>query len=1025
MHIFQKCVKLLIMITLCILPREAEAIINQKTDYKIKATLNHLDKTLTGNVVIEYTNHSGDTLKEMFFHVWPNAYAEHYSTFGKQQLENGRTDFLKAEPIDMGYMSGLNFSIDGKETRYTTYNEWIDVVKLLLEKPILPGQTVTVETPFKVKFPKVFSRMGVEGNYFVANQWYPKPAKYDENGWHPMPYLDQGEFYSDFGSFDVSLTLSEDYYVAATGILQNEEEMARIKNRINETEKAIRDTLNPGPLKTKLSSTTKTLRFLQENVTDFAWFASPDYWILKDSAMLASGRKVDAYSYFLTPSEGWLRSHVIVKQSVELFSEIIGEYPYDHCSVVEGPLRAGGGMEYPMITIVDNFSDPAVLEVVIAHEVAHNWWQGILAPDERKSPWIDEGFTSHYEKRYIEKFKVPYMGNLEYIEKNHRICRHFGFSDLTSRDDETMAVLFQQRHNLHQSVNSTSEDFSDFNYYAMVYAQASLLIEYLETYLGRTKFDSLIQVFYEKNKFGHINAKDIQVFFEEKTGKNFSWLFEDLIGKKTKTDFSIKKIKKTEGGYNIQIKNKTGMAQPFPLSVYDKNDSLLSVIWAEGSSEKIRQFEISGRESHRIFLDESNLLLDYNRSNNSIKTSGFKKIEPLAFTFLGGLERFNRSKIAFSPVVSGNKYDKWMVGMMLSNSLFPAKQWQWTAMPFYATGTKQFNWLGKVSYSQHIKNSRLKSITYELYSKSFSFDNANGDNLRFYKWYPKFTFDIRKNYRSTLLHEVSIRHNQVYTQGSQTFFVKDTILDIVIDTITLKGVNRNCVNVLQYKLTKNDARYQNVLTTNFHFNKDFGKLFFENNFFLPYAKRNNGKGLNIRAFMGTFLYRNKDVIKVRGDAVHFNTINITGRNDYLFDGVFLDRDAREGFMSQMVMVGDGGLKGINYTNPNIGKAGTFLFAVNLRADAPFRVFPVSAFFDMVYHAETTIPPLSNGVNFAMGAMVRLLNGGLEVYLPFVTSEDFKNNYKVFRPKFGQRITFAVDLQKLDFRKKAMNYYLGF
>jgi hypothetical protein len=382
------------------------------------------------------------------------------------------------------------------------------------------------------------------------------------------------------------------------------------------------------------------------------------------------------------------------------------------------------------------------------------------------------------------------------------------------------------------------------------------------------------------------------------------------------------------------------------------------------------------------------------------------------------MERFNKSKIAFSPVVSGNKYDKWMVGAMLSNSFFPAKQWQWTAMPFYAIGTKQFNWMGKVSYSQHIRSSRLKTIDYELYSKSFSFNQTNDETLRFYKWYPKVSLNFQKNYRATLLHTVSVRHNQVYTESITSNMVDGEL-------ISEKKTNRNCVNVLQYIMTKNDARYQNTLTANMHFNKDFSKLFVENVFFLPYAKRDNGKGFSIRTFAGTFLHRNDDVIRTRGNAVNYNTTNITGRNDYLFDGAFMDRNGREGFLSQQVLAGDGALKGISYLINDIGKAGTILISTNLRADIPFRVIPISGFFDVVYHNEKTILPLSNGINYAMGAMIRLLDGGIEVYLPFVSSSDFKNHYKTSRPKFGQKITFSIDLQKLDFRQKAKSYYVGF
>lgn len=1017
MHILVKHVKFLIIITLYFSPHVSLGQFQQNVDYQIEVSLNHIDKTLAGDITILYDNQSKDTLKEMYFHLWPNAYDDKYSAFGKQLLENNNTKFLKANPSEHGSISGLSFTIDGVQTRYSSYNNWIDVIKITLHKPLLPGQKIEIKSPFKVKFPAVFSRMGYDGNYFIATQWYPKPAVYDEQGWHPMPYLEQGEYYADFASFDVSITLSNDYYVGATGVLQNANEKARVQARIEKFKEIPADSLSKIPFKTQLDSETKTLNFKQDNVTDFAWFASPDFWILKDTAMLNSGKSVDILSYFLTPSLGWKNSPQKVKQAVELFSDIIGEYPYSHCSLVEGPISAGGGMEYPMITIVDNFSDAPTLEVVIAHEIAHNWWQGILAPNERRSPWIDEGFTSHYEKRYMEQFEVPYVGNLEYLGKTKKLFSYFGFENLSSRDDETTAVLLQQRKNRQQPINTSSEELSDFNYYAMVYAQSSLMIEYLESYLGRTAFDSIMSAFYLKYQFKHIDAQEIQDFFEATTVKDLNWFFKDIISGGGKTDFAIKGVQKSADGYLLRIKNKTEIAQPIPIEAYEK-DSLLGVTWQEGFIEKNQTLKLAFPTATRFELDGRNLLLDYNRSNNIIKTSGLKKIEPLSIKLLGGLERFNKSSIAFTPIISGNKYDKWMVGMLFSNSFFPSKQFQWSVMPIYAIGSKQFNWQSKISYSQHIKNSKLRTIEYELFSKSFSYNQTANENLRFYKWYPKFTFNFKKNERASILHQFSVRHNQVYTET----IVSNKVDDVIISK---KQTERFCANILEYTLTKRDAKFTNEFKSTFQFNKDFGKLFIENNFFLPYAKRNNGKGFSIRAFAGTFLYRNDKEIRTRGNTVNFNTTNVTGRNDYLFDGSYMYRNGRDGFLSQQVMAGDGSLKGISYVINDIGKAGTILVAANLRADFPFRAFPISTFFDFVYHNEKKLMPLSNGINYAFGAMLRLLDGGIEVYVPFVSSADFKNHYKVNRPKFGQKITFAIDLEKLDIRKKAEKYYLGF
>jgi len=189
----------------------------QRVDYTIQVALNDSQNTLTGIETMVYYNNSPSSLSEIYIHLWPNAYLDNQTPFANQQVVNGQTDFYFAQTEKRGKIDSLNFKVDGVKVKAEFMYGGYEVCKLILPKLLGSMQKVEITTSFRVKLPEVFSRMGHDDNLYCVTQWYPKPAVYDVNGWNTMSYLDQGEFYSEFGKFDVSITVPKDYVVAATG----------------------------------------------------------------------------------------------------------------------------------------------------------------------------------------------------------------------------------------------------------------------------------------------------------------------------------------------------------------------------------------------------------------------------------------------------------------------------------------------------------------------------------------------------------------------------------------------------------------------------------------------------------------------------------------------------------------------------------------------------------------------------------------------------------------------------------------
>lgn len=453
----------------------------QQVNYIIDVSLNDKEKTLDGYVKIEYINNSPDTLHYLWFHLWPNAYKNDKTAFSDQLLENGNTDFYFSDNDKRGYINRLDFKVNGGVVRMEDHPQHQDIIKIVLTNPLAPGSACKIETPFHEKLPYNFSRGGYKGKSFQLTQWYPKAAVYDSKGWHPMPYLDQGEFYNDFGNYQVQITVPNEYTVASTGELVSENKEA----------------------------TTKTLLYKQDNVTDFAWFANKNFIVQTDTMALSSGRIIKLAAYSLETPAGkdyWKHAIKYIKKAVSSREKLVGEYPYNTVSVVQGKMDYTGGMEYPAITLISGSSSARALESVIEHEVGHNWFQAIIATNEREHPWMDEGMNNYYKSRF--KYEQAVAVKKDFIEER------------MPADEKTFKLMVLLSEKSDQPIETPSEKFSEKNYYSVAYHKAALWMKSLELTLGTNLFDSCMREYFRRWQFKHPSPEDFKRTMAEVSGRN-------------------------------------------------------------------------------------------------------------------------------------------------------------------------------------------------------------------------------------------------------------------------------------------------------------------------------------------------------------------------------------------------------------------------------------------------------------------------------------------------------------------------
>lgn len=553
----------------------------QQVNYTIDVSLNDIEHTLDGFEKIEYINNSPDTLHFIWFHIWPNAYRNDKTAFSEQLISQNRNDFYFSGKEQKGYINRLAFKVDGVTAALEDHPQHIDIIKVVLPKPLAPQQRVSISTPFHVKLPYNFSRGGHVKQAYQITQWYPKPAVYDKKGWHEMPYLDQGEFFSEFGNYDVRITLPETYVVAATGDLQNAEEKEWLKKRTGApagpalktaTKKTVTQkkgnntkTKIAAPTTTPaISVSTKTLQYKQANVHDFAWFADKSFIVNYDTLRLASGRVINVFTYY-TPAEAkqWSNSIQYTKDAVTTRGMWLGEYPYNVVSAVQTPMAFNGGMEYPTITNISPMRTALEVELTIEHEVGHNWLYGILASNERMYPWMDEGFNTYYDNRY-------------YYWK-YGVKKQNGKTFLSKRLPASMeGLLFESVAGVRkdQPINLPADAFTDINYGLIVYYKTGEWLKEIEKYLTQPVFDSAMRTYYREWQFRHPYPEDFKSVVERVSGKSLDKFFKQL----NETGSLLEKQKKNTSVasfFNLKNTDKKNYISLMPLPGYNMYDGFM------------------------------------------------------------------------------------------------------------------------------------------------------------------------------------------------------------------------------------------------------------------------------------------------------------------------------------------------------------------------------------------------------------------------------------------------------------------
>ena len=577
----------------------------QKADYEMEIELDVSSAQFNGKQRILYTNNSPETLNKVFYHLYFNAFRPGSEMAERQKSSLDVNRRFKVIIDSIGPKSYGKIQVKNLKQNGILLNPFFSetILEVPLANPILPGESAVLDLEFSGQVPDLIRRSGKnssEGVAFSMAQWYPKLAEYDIDGWNASPYLGR-EFHGVWGNFDVKITLDKNFTVAASGYLQNPEDIGKGYKKIKRSKSK----------KGKL-----TWHFIAPNVHDFTWAADKDY--IHD--IYPGPNNVQLHFFYKNnPSiiDNWKKLQPLTAELMEYFNSSIGEYPYKQYSVVQG---GDGGMEYAMLTLITGERKFGSLVGVTAHELAHSWFQNILATNEMKHEWMDEGFTTYISTIATDK-----------VLKENKIFplrnAYLGYYNLALSGIEQP-----------QQTNANRYAYN-YAYESSAYNKGAVFLSQLGYIIGKENLNTSLKIYFEEFKFKHPTPRDFIRIAERVSGILLNWYLTDWTQTTNTIDYKISGVSKLDNKTIIDLERVGMMPMPLEILISFKNGNkqihyvpigimrgekkpyadiewILHNDWTWSTPNYKLIIDSPLDSIEKITIDSSNLMADIDKSNN-------------------------------------------------------------------------------------------------------------------------------------------------------------------------------------------------------------------------------------------------------------------------------------------------------------------------------------------------------------------------------------------------------------------------
>ncbi len=573
----------------------------QHVDYTMDIDVDVKKHQYKGKQTLVYTNNSPDDLKKVFYHLYFNAFQpgsqmDVRSLNIKDPDKRVRDRISKLKPNEIGYIKVNSLKQNGVVVAHETVGTILEVV---LNQPIKSGESVTLEMNFDAQVPVQIRRSGrnnKEGVALSMAQWYPKLAEYDFQGWHTPPYIAR-EFQGVWGDFDVTIHIDKNYTVGGSGNLQNPQE---IGHGYQDDSKDLNL-----PIGDKL-----TWNFKAPRVHDFMWAADPEY--KHDILKMENG--IDLHFLYKKNLDAkylknWKDVQPKTAELMRYFSENVGQYPYKQYSVIQG---GDGGMEYAMATLITGQRKFGSLFGVTAHEMAHTWFQFLLASNESLHPWMDEGFTTYIsnkaENEILKENKInPHAGSYK------------GYKFIVTKGYEESLSTHADRYHTNWAYGTAS------------YSKGNIFLSQLEYIIGKENVENGLKKYFTDFSFKHPTPNDIKRSMEKVSNIHLDWYLNEWTQTIHTIDYGVKyvdgkeitleRIGQMPMPIDVEVTYTDGTKQNYniPLRMMRGSKPTTSTVLKDWGWAMPTYSFTAAKTVKSVEIDKSGLMADVNLKNNVLE----------------------------------------------------------------------------------------------------------------------------------------------------------------------------------------------------------------------------------------------------------------------------------------------------------------------------------------------------------------------------------------------------------------------
>jgi hypothetical protein len=831
---------LVLVVTITSVPCFGKDYWQQFVHYRIHAKLDTLNRSIYGIEELTYKNNSPDTLSELYFHVYPNAF-QRGSIMDKEVAAASFTLIRTNEDLGEIKIDSLMIikrsSISQRVKIDTLVNDTI--LKIKIDPHLFPTEELSIWIKFTTTIHKgnpLIDKGGYRGNHYEISQWYPKICVYDQHGWNAMPFHWLGEFYGEFGTFDVTLDVPGSFIVAATGeVISGDPGWDMV--RVDCTQHVPSDQAH-----TPQDTIRRIVTFHAENVHDFAWVASPNFYY-----QTGTYKNIPIHILYQKSShKKWHNSALNnAKLSLAWLEELVGEYPYPVLSICQGIIK--GGMEYPTLAILGEFN-----AILLQHEIAHAYFYGALANNEQTEGWLDEGLTTYQNELFINKHFPDY--NNQAMEPSLSIPRlSRQFKPIRLNDLQLNSLYYYFYSGFDKPLNTPGYKLNNFYLYSYnVYYKPAKFFAILDYLVGHETFTRILRTYYDQCKFMHVDGEKFQTICEQVARTDLDWFFKQWLESTNRIDYAYaghNSRQQQDGTWKteVTVKRSGNGILPVDIEAITTAGDSTRFRWDGRSKHQVISFHTNNRVN-KVHLDPDDLILDQNRLNNTslqVKTFFYPEFPSMYY-----LPR-NAYSLFFWPQPWYNDID----GMEPGVNVFGGYLNRYCV-------TRNSIWYGVESHKFHYKfgiSTPWEKIDNNLW-RHFSILNIEGRreidvNLSYHR-YQAFASQQTDDFRFGFVHQKLIDENYGYRKiydGNKT--------------VEIREWDTGDVNKLYFSYSSNYSRWLRSLSSldftgelsSKAWESDFDYVRLSLKYQLQISDRTKSWRINFRNFLGYIYHDNSSV----------------------------------------------------------------------------------------------------------------------------------------------------------------------